>query len=79
MSLADVKIKGKIVPLEEIVAAKAAEREEQRLKRKEAIAKKKQEAKEAGEPAEKKPKVKRDVRSARSQHQHSYSDNMVIK
>lgn len=63
MSTADLKIKGKVIPLEQVIGAKAAEREEQRQKRKEAIAKKKQEAKEAGE--EKKPSAprpKRDVR-----------------
>jgi hypothetical protein len=61
MSLADVKIKGKIVPLEEIVAAKAAAREEQRQKRKEIMVKKKQEAKDAGEETETKPRTKRDT------------------
>eukprot|EP00029_Vermamoeba_vermiformis_P004653 TRINITY_DN1521_c0_g1_i1.p2 TRINITY_DN1521_c0_g1~~TRINITY_DN1521_c0_g1_i1.p2 ORF type:complete len:422 (-),score=146.50 TRINITY_DN1521_c0_g1_i1:2084-3208(-) len=61
MSTADLKIKGKVIPLEQVIAVKAAEREEQRQRRKEAIAKKKQEAKEAGE--EKKPaaKPKRDT------------------
>lgn len=68
MSLADVKIKGKIVPLEEIVAAKAAAREEQRQKRKEIMAKKKQEAKDAGEETETKPRTKRDVRYIRSHY-----------
>ncbi len=63
MSISDVKIKGKVVPLEQIVAAKAAQREEQRQKRKEAAEMKKQEAKEAaGEEAVKKPRPKKDVR-----------------
>jgi len=63
MSLSDVKIKGKVVSLEELVTAKAAQREEQRLKRKESAEKKKQEVKEAvGEEAVKKPRPKKDVR-----------------